>query len=112
LQDRFLLHRAVSNLLRNALDFRRPVVKCAVSVAASERHCSIAVRDHGPGIPDYALTACSKSSTRCAARFRQEGTGLGLAFVKKIAALHRGRAQPGNHPEGGAEARLVLPLER
>jgi signal transduction histidine kinase len=34
-----------------------------------------------------------------------------LAFVKEIAALHRGRATLGNHPDGGAEARLVLPRE-
>jgi hypothetical protein len=30
--------------------------------------------------------------------------------VKEIAALHRGRAQLRNHPDGGAEALLVVPV--
>jgi two-component system sensor histidine kinase CreC len=70
------------------------------------------VRDHGPGIPDYALDRVfDKFYSLRRPDSGRKGTGLGLAFVKEIAVLHRGRAQLGNHPDGGAEARLVLPLE-
>ena len=39
----------------------------------------------------------------------KKGTGLGLAFVKEVAALHGGTARLANHPEGGAVATLLLP---
>ena len=39
-----------------------------------------------------------------------KSTGLGLAFVKEIAMLHRGRIELGNAAGGGALATLTLPL--
>jgi len=41
---------------------------------------------------------------------RKKSTGLGLAFVQEIAALHRGRIELGNAKDGGALATLTLPL--
>lgn len=38
------------------------------------------------------------------------GTGLGLSIVEKIAASHRGHITIGNHPDGGALARISLPI--
>jgi cysteine synthase A len=36
-------------------------------------------------------------------------TGLGLALVASVAALHGGTARLANHPDGGAVATLALP---
>ena len=41
---------------------------------------------------------------------RKKSTGLGLSFVREIASLHHGRIELVNAPEGGAIARLALPL--
>ena len=41
---------------------------------------------------------------------QKKSTGLGLAFVKEIANLHRGRVELVNGPGGGALATLTLPL--
>jgi two-component system sensor histidine kinase CreC len=37
-------------------------------------------------------------------------SGLGLSFVREVAALHGGRIALCNREGGGAEATLVLPL--
>jgi two-component system sensor histidine kinase CreC len=39
----------------------------------------------------------------------RKGTGLGLAFVKEVAALHGGSVSLSNHRDGGAVAVLSLP---
>ena len=41
---------------------------------------------------------------------KRKSTGLGLAFVKEIAAQHRGRIELANAKGGGALATLALPL--
>jgi two-component system sensor histidine kinase CreC len=70
----------------------------------------IQVRDHGPGVPDYALDRVfEKFYSLQRPHSGRKGTGLGLAFVKEIAQLHRGRAELRNHPDGGAVAALTLP---
>ena len=111
--DPFLLRRAVSNLLDNAIDFAPEGSEVRVGVDADARHARIAVRDGGPGIPDYAR---DKVFQRFYSLARPDGvkksTGLGLAFVKEIATLHRGKAELDNAPGGGALALLTLPLKK
>jgi two-component system sensor histidine kinase CreC len=108
--DPFLLHRALANLLQNAVDFSPVGGQIEVEVTAAARQCQIAVRDHGPGIPDYALDRVfEKFYSLRRPTSGKKGTGLGLTFVKEIAGLHRGSVQLRNHPGGGALATLTLP---
>jgi two-component system sensor histidine kinase CreC len=110
--DSFLLHRAVANLLHNAVDFSEAGGDVGIRVSVHDGELSIAVRDHGPGVPGYALDRVfEKFYSLRRPHSGKKGTGLGLAFVQEIAELHRGRAQLRNHPEGGAEASLLLPVE-
>jgi two-component system sensor histidine kinase CreC len=109
--DAFLLHRAIANLLDNALDFSPQGGTVRIEVATRSRICDIVVRDAGPGIPEYAENKVFEkfySLPRPASR--KKSTGLGLSFVKEIAELHRGRVALKNGPEGGAVATLSLPL--
>jgi two-component system, OmpR family, sensor histidine kinase CreC len=106
----FLLRQAISNLLQNALDFSPAHAGIEISVRKGHDAVELQLRDHGPGIPDYALA-------RVFERFyslpkpsgRGKGTGLGLSFVREVAELHRGSVVIHNHPAGGAEVRLRLP---
>ncbi|MCF8119373.1 MAG: ATP-binding protein, partial [Deltaproteobacteria bacterium] len=41
---------------------------------------------------------------------KKEGSGLGLATVKRITQLLEGEVSARNHPEGGAEITIRLPL--
>ncbi|NRF69275.1 two-component system sensor histidine kinase CreC [Aquincola sp. S2] len=95
------LRLALSNLLANALGFAPPGSTLAWSVAADANEVTIGLRDHGPGVADYALPQLGQRffSTPRVADGRK-GSGLGLAIVRQIVLLHRGRlrfepAQPG-----------------
>lgn len=108
--DRFLLHQALANLLRNAIDFSPTGGTVEIAVTSTTRHHQISIRDHGPGIPDYALDRVfEKFYSLGRPHSGKKGTGLGLSFVKEIAELHRGTAELRNHPDGGAVATLTLP---
>jgi two-component system sensor histidine kinase CreC len=111
--DAFLLQRALSNLVRNAIDFAPPESQVEIRAHAARGNVDIAVRDHGPGLPDYARARIFEkffSLPRPASGKRS--TGLGLAFVREVAQLHAGTARLTNHPDGGALATLSLPLPR
>ena len=109
--DPFLLRRAVSNLLDNAIDFAPAGSTVRIGLEADARQARIAVRDHGPGIPDYAREKVfQKFYSLARPHSQKKSTGLGLAFVKEIAALHRGRIELANAKGGGALAMLTLPL--
>ena len=73
----------------------------AISVALGV----VRIRDHGPGIPAYALPRLGErffSLPRPASG--RKGTGLGLAFARSVAALHGGACVVANAADGGAEA--------
>ena len=108
--DAFLLQRALSNLLANALDFSPANSQIIIQTAVKANKVTISVRDHGAGIPDYALNQVfDKFYSLPRPNSDHKSSGLGLAFVREIAQLHGGKATLENHPEGGAIATLVLP---
>lgn len=108
--DAFLLRRAVSNLLDNAVDFSPAGGTVVMSLRVQARTVRIQVQDSGPGIPEYAQDKVfEKFYSLARPHSRKKSTGLGLAFVREIASLHDGRIELTNAPEGGALATLSLP---
>jgi two-component system sensor histidine kinase CreC len=106
----FLLQRAVSNLLDNALDFSPAGAIVRLGLVRRGRSVDVTVRDAGPGIPDYAEDKVfEKFYSLARPHTRKKSTGLGLSFVKEIAELHHGRATLKNAPGGGVVATLSLP---
>ena len=111
--DAFLLRRAVGNLIDNALDFAPEGSEVLVTLRCDPRSACIGVRDHGPGIPDYAQDKVfEKFYSLARPHSKKKSTGLGLPFVKEIAALHHGRIELVNAPGHGALATLTLPTIR
>jgi two-component system, OmpR family, sensor histidine kinase CreC len=108
--DALLLQRAVGNLLDNALDFSPQGGGIELSLVLRGRSAEIAVRDHGPGIPDYAdERVFEKFYSLARPGTQRKSTGLGLPFVREIASLHGGRVTLRNAEGGGARALLALP---
>jgi two-component system sensor histidine kinase CreC len=64
-------------------------------------------------VPDYARDKVfEKFYSLARPGTQRKSTGLGLSFVQRIAALHRGRARLANDAAGGAVATLSLPVAR
>ena len=111
--SRFLLRQALGNLLDNAIDFSPAGGRIAIVLEGDGERARVRVRDQGPGIPDYAMPRLFErfySTPRPDTGKR--GSGLGLNLVQEVARLHRGAVGLRNHPEGGAEASLSMPLRR
>jgi PAS domain S-box-containing protein len=80
------LIQAITNLLSNAAKFSPRDRDVVVSIAAHNDRVRVAVRDHGPGIPDdYKSRIFDKFAQVDATDARQKGgTGLGLSIVREI----------------------------
>jgi two-component system, OmpR family, sensor histidine kinase CreC len=108
--DPLLLRRAVGNLLDNAVDFSPDGSTIEVALARKGSRAEVTIRDHGPGIPDFAdAKVFEKFFSLARPHNRRKSTGLGLAFVKEIADLHDGRVTLRNAEGGGALATFNLP---
>jgi two-component system sensor histidine kinase CreC len=105
----FLVRHAMTNLLQNALDFAPPGSDILVHVRHAGGAAEVSVRDHGPGIPDYALGRIYEpfySLPRPDSGAKS--SGLGLAFVQTVAELHGGSVSVANADGGGVLAVLRL----
>jgi two-component system sensor histidine kinase CreC len=108
--DPFLLQQAIGNLIDNAVDFSPDRAQIEIDIAAGAGCWVLAVRDHGPGAPEFALPHLFERfySLPHPATGRKS-TGLGLALAREVAKIHGGRLEFANAPEGGGIARLMLP---
>ena len=108
--DEFILRAAATNLLENAIDFSPRGGAVEIAVTTADGHARLTVRDHGPGVPDYAKDKVFDRfySLRHHTSGRK-GTGLGLTLVKEAAELHGGTVDLSPAPGGGTVATLVLP---
>ena len=102
--DRDRLERAVWNLLENAGKWSGEGGTVEVTLAAGE----LAVRDHGPGIPEEDKPLVFERFYRAAAARSMPGAGLGLAIVREVAEAHGGSIYAENAAGGGARFRLRL----
>ena len=90
------LHRAVSNLLGNAVKYSPPSSPILVTIGEG----SVAVADQGPGIPLDDRDRIFDRFHRLEHSRPMPGSGLGLAIVAKVVADHGGEtfvedAKPG-----------------
>lgn len=104
------LKRAIGNLLDNALHYGE---RAEITVRRVDGWIEIAVRDHGPGVPEDAVATLFEPYVRLAhGRTRNDGgLGLGLGIARGIIEAHGGQLVLGNHPEGGLVATLRLPAQ-
>ncbi len=109
--DAFILRAAVTNLLENAIDFSPRGGEVGIAVKAAGTDVVLTIRDHGPGIPEYAREKVfDRFYSLRHHTSKRKGTGLGLTLVREAAELHGGTITLEPADGGGTVAMLVLPL--
>ncbi|SEG52064.1 two-component system sensor histidine kinase CreC [Marinobacterium lutimaris] len=91
--DPFLIRQALSNLIKNAIEYSPTGAEVVIGLEAQEDCCALRVSDSGPGIPDYARERVLERFYSLPKPNGDKGTGLGLSFVKEIMALHDGEIE-------------------
>jgi signal transduction histidine kinase len=108
--DKDQIVQVLTNLIQNALDAVKEQQDGEVTVGVKKIdaiHCCVFVRDNGPGVaPEQEARLFEPYATT-----KPHGTGLGLAIAQRIAMEHQGELTYSARPSGGAEFRLVLPVE-
>ena len=117
--DEDLLHRAVFNLVLNAVQHsgvdgqvkvevgRITAKRDVPSAVQFERPVRLAVSDTGPGISPEALERIFDPFFTT----REGGTGLGLALVHRAVEAHQGMILVDGGPEQGAQFTVYLPAQ-
>ncbi len=102
--DRELLHRAIANVLRNAIRYSPGHSTVDIVLAEDADSTTVGIRDYGPGVPEDLLVHIFKPFFRVEdARDTQSGgVGLGLSIAMRAIQLHQGvitaqNAKPGLH---------------
>ena len=88
------LQIALRNLVDNALRYAGEGAHIQVRVAASGAGCSITVADDGPGVAPALRPQLGARFVR--GEVEEEGCGLGLSIVSRIAALCHARLELGD----------------
>jgi signal transduction histidine kinase len=98
--ERTPFEQVFRNLLSNAITYRRPD-GARVEIAARDEGdvCEFTVADNGPGIPEGQEDRIWRLFHTSAPG---EGSGLGLALVKRIVEAHQGPVAVRPTPGGGA----------
>jgi len=110
--DQLLLRQALGNLLDNAIAFSpaSSAIHIEINQHVENATVEIKISDHGAGIPDYAIDKIFERFYSLARPDAAKSTGLGLPFVREVAALHGGEIHLENKSLGGVCACFRLPL--
>ncbi len=108
LGDPVELSRVLVNLGSNAVKYSDAGGQVNVEAEARGETVVIAVRDHGPGIPEDALATIFGRGVQ--APGARSGHGIGLAVAHRMIEAHGGDIVASNHPDGGALFTVTLPL--
>ncbi len=110
--DRDAVTQIVVNLLDNAVKYARDCEDRTITIrtASDPQFTIIEVEDHGPGVPHRQRKKIFEEFYRIGSEATREtqGTGLGLALVKKFAEAHNGFAEIVSAKPTGAIFRVCL----
>lgn len=105
--DPDLLHRALQNLVLNAIDAMPQGGELTLRTGALGDHVEISVSDTGSGLTQEE---CGRLFTPYYTT-KQQGTGLGLAIVQSVVSDHGGKISVESTQKRGTTFRIELPCE-
>lgn len=107
-----LLHRAVENVVRNAVKYTEEgsTVEVTVTRVPKCEEAVVIVADRGPGVAESDLEAIFDPFFRGSQGQLGGGFGLGLAIARRAVEAHGGRVSARNRAGGGLVIEMFLPL--
>ncbi|HEX9105160.1 MAG TPA: GAF domain-containing sensor histidine kinase, partial [Polyangia bacterium] len=109
--DRTRLEQVVTNLVTNAMKFGagQPI---EIAVGAADHRASLAVTDHGIGIPpDQQALIFDRFQRGGVSSRHYAGLGLGLHIVRQIVEAHHGAIAVASTPGRGSTFTVTLPTD-
>ena len=126
------IKRLIVNLVNNAKRYGKPPIYLSATVVPTfietaiiensdvitenvvnkeaKEQLIICVRDCGGGVAEDQLERIMQPFERGESARTTQGSGLGLAIVDRIARLHHGTVEVINHPDGGLQVCVHIPL--
>jgi light-regulated signal transduction histidine kinase (bacteriophytochrome) len=122
------IQQVFQNLITNALKFSKPGVTPEIRITSTittgenipftlpeelknKRYNLIQISDNGIGFEQEYADTIFKMFQRLHAKAEYEGTGIGLAIVRKVIENHKGFIKAESKPGEGATFKIFLPIE-
>ena len=97
--DEELLREVWVNLLDNAIKFSPEGGELAVHINTRDQWTEVSIHNHGPQIPPEQIKRLYDKFWQGDPSRASEGTGIGLAIVKRVVDLHSGQIEVHSTPE-------------
>ena len=110
--DENLLHRALSNIMSNALRHTNPGGSIKLSSTSDDRYVSIGVTNTGEVISEEELKHVFDRLFRGDHARNTPGSGLGLTISRQIVELHGGTITMRSSVKDGTTVELRIPIDR
>jgi two-component system sensor histidine kinase/response regulator len=107
--DREMIKEVIINLINNGIKYNREGGEVKVVLRESGDFSVLEVTDTGLGIPESEIPLVGEEFYRVKREGRAEGTGIGLAIVKKIIDIHEGKLEISSTLNQGSTFSVYLP---
>lgn len=109
--DELMVRQVISNILSNAIKYtsKNPSALIQVSGRRKGSFVEFCVKDNGVGFNKEYYNKLFGVFQRLHSDRQFQGTGVGLAFAKRIVEKHHGKIWADSHPGEGAEFYFSLP---
>ncbi|WP_178989356.1 PAS domain-containing sensor histidine kinase [Winogradskyella schleiferi] len=122
----FQIRQVFQNLIENSIKFAQPDKSPKIQITTekvigkttgikilenNKTYCKISFQDNGIGFQPEHAQQIFELFKRLHGKLEYQGTGIGLAIVKKIAENHNGAVTAKAKPNKGAQFSLYLPVD-